>query len=152
MILGRIKPWWKNTSVWFMSLFCLTYKSIKMTFLMKGFFHTLEQQWCYCRSIISFQEPELYISLKNAFIRVRKHGFVRLTRRHFSIRTSELSEECFIGVKKMAAGSVGNSYQQFLSLTFAVLQSPKLHLCFPQIFLASQTSEQFLSYPSTTKI
>lgn len=152
MILGRIKPWWKSSSVLFMRLFCLTYKSIKMTFLMKGFFDTLEQQWCYCCSIVSFQEPELYISLKNAFIRVGKHSFVRLTRRHFSIRTSELSKECFIEVRKMAAGSVGNSYQHFLSVTFAVLQSLKLHLCFPQIFLASQTSEWFLSCHSPTKI
>lgn len=113
MILGRIKPWWKSTSVWFMGLFCLTYKSMKMTFLMKEFFDTLEQQWYYCHPTISFQEPELYISHKNAFIRVRKPSFVRLTRRRFSIRTSKLSEEHFLEVKDVAAGSAWNSYQHF---------------------------------------
>ena len=96
-----------------MGLFCLTYKSMKMTFLMKEFFDTLEQLWYYCHPTISFQEPELYISPKNAFIRVRKPSFVRLTRRRFSIRTSELSEEHFLEVKDMAAGSAGNSYQHF---------------------------------------
>lgn len=95
MIPDTIKLWWKSTSVWLIGLFCLTYKSIKMTFLMKGFFDTLAQQWYYCHSTISFQEPELYISHKNAFIRVGKHSFVRLTRRRFSIRTGMLSEEHF---------------------------------------------------------
>lgn len=131
----RIKPWWKSSSVWFMGLFCLTYKSIKMTFLMKGFFDTLEQQWYYCHPTISFQKPELYISHKNAFIRVGKHSFVRLTRRHFSIRTSELSEEHFLGVKKMTAGSVGYLHQHFSPLTFAVLQRPKIISLFPSNFL-----------------
>lgn len=135
IILGRIKPWWKSTWLWFMGEFCLTYKSIKMTFLMKEFFDTLEQQWYYCYSAFSFQEPELYISPKNAFIRVGKHIFVRLTRRHFSIRTNKLSEEHFLGVKKMAAGSVGNSYQHFFPLTLAVLQRPKITSLFPSDFL-----------------
>lgn len=68
---------------------------MKMTFLMKRFFDTLEQQCYYCHSTISFQEPELYISHKNAFIRDGKNSFVRLTRRRFSIRTGTLSEAHF---------------------------------------------------------
>lgn len=105
-----------------------------MTFLMKESFDTLEQQY-YCHPTISFQEPELYISHKNAFIRVGKHSFVRLTRRHFSIRTSEVSEEHFVGVKKMAAGSVGYSHRSFFPWTFSVLQRPKITSLFPSNFL-----------------
>jgi hypothetical protein len=54
-------------------------------------------------------------------MRVGKYSFVSKKRRHFSTRTSVLSEEHFVGVKKMAAGSVGYSHQLFFSLTFAAL-------------------------------
>lgn len=135
MILSRIKPWWKRTSLWLRGVLCLTNKSIKMTFLMMGFFGTLEQQWYYCHSTISFQEPELHISPKNAFIGVEKHSFVRLTRRRFSIKTSKCSEGHFLGVKTVAAGSVGNSHQHFFPLTFAILQKPKNTSLFPSDLL-----------------
>lgn len=135
MILARIKPWWKRASVQFMGLFCLTCKSIEMAFLMKGCFDTLEQQWYYCHPTISFQELELYISHKNAFIRVGKHSFMRLTRRRFSIRTSELSEGHFFGVKKMAAGLTGHSHQDFSPLTFIAPWRPKTLSLFPSDFL-----------------